>query len=102
MRSLLLVLLLALALLTACGEELAEGRRHLQELCTDTALREPYLDFYWDDLRSHQPELWAEALAKCTETCPSAVNCAPVRSVASWYRSEDAAADPSIPEGNEE
>ncbi len=59
---------------------------HLEQLCQQQEVREEYLDFYWDDLRTHQPELWAQALATCTESCPDAVNCGPVLSVASWYQ----------------
>ncbi len=90
------LLALVLLLITACKtSETAEGLRHLQQLCSAQELRESYLDFYWDDLRSHQPELWAEALRTCTETCPSAVNCAPVLSVDSWYRQAPVASEPS-------
>ncbi len=92
-------LALGLCLLAACrAADPPEARRHLEQLCSAQQLREQYLDFYWDDLRSHQPELWAEALRTCTEACPSSVNCAPVLSVASWYRQPTAAADPSITE----
>ncbi len=70
------------------------GKRHLADLCADLAIREQYLDFYWDDLRSHRPEMWAEALATCTEVCPGAVNCAPVLSVASWYDHPAVTTDP--------
>ncbi len=89
---------LALALLLlACGDaEPSDGQRHIHQLCSSQELREPYLDFYRDDVRSHQPELWHEALRKCTENCPDAVNCAPVLSVASWYRPAPVASDPSI------
>ena len=46
-----LVLLLALA---ACETpDPSEGRRHLEQLCDPQPLREEYLDFYWDDLRTH-------------------------------------------------
>ncbi len=95
-------LIFGLLFLSACGgEELARAGRHLEELCSSSELSELYLDFYWDDLRSHQPELWAEALRQCTEICPSAVNCGPVLSVASWYRT-DAATDPFITGATEE
>jgi hypothetical protein len=85
MRHLKLLALLALAACQAAGP--SAGPRHLAQLCDSQRIREEYLDFYWDDLRSHQPELWAEALEKCRRVCPQAVNCAPVLSVASWYQS---------------
>lgn len=93
LRSALLLALLALA---ACrGGDPRDGRRHLESLCDQERMREEYLDFYWDDLRSHAPELWAEALATCTETCPDAVNCGPVLSVAAWYAPVPATIDAS-------
>ncbi len=86
------LMILALA---ACGRADTEAaRRHLEHLCDEQEIQEEYLDFYWDDLRTHQPEVWAEALATCAETCPPAVNCAPVLSVASWYQHAPVIADP--------
>lgn len=76
------LLLLALA---ACGDEGPAEGAHLEQLCSPDPPRAEYLDFYFDDLRTHQPELWSEALEICTEACPAALRCAPVRSVASWY-----------------
>jgi len=76
------------ALLALVGCQRADtdaGLRHLEHLCDVQGMREDYLDFYWDDLRSNQPELWAQALGTCSEICPDAVNCGPVLSVASWY-----------------
>ena len=82
----LLYLVLVLPALSACHDaELTTAQRHLEQLCEAQPAREEYLDFYWDHLRSHQPELWDRALATCRETCPRAVNCGPVLSVASWY-----------------
>ena len=93
-RSLLMVLLLLLAS-TACDPaDPAAFERHLEQLCDQPQVREEYLDFYWDDLRAHQPELWAQALATCSDSCPEAVNCGPVLSVASWYELPVAAAQP--------
>ncbi len=93
-RSLSFLLFLLLGL-TACDQVDSPALgRHLEQLCDQQEVREEYLDFYWDDLRTHQPELWAEALATCTESCPDAVNCGPVLSVASWYQHPVAAAQP--------
>ncbi len=81
-----LVHCIGLLLLTACQSADPDAlQRHLEGLCDQQQVREEYLDFYWDDLRSHQPELWQEAFSTCTESCPDAVNCGPVLSVASWY-----------------
>ncbi|MCP3960782.1 MAG: hypothetical protein GY719_23300 [bacterium] len=77
--------LLVFALVACDGTGHPEAGRHLERLCDQEQLREEYLDFYWDDLRTRQPELWVQALATCTARCPAAVNCAAVRSVASWY-----------------
>lgn len=78
--------LLAFLILAACeSHDPTAFTRHLEGLCDQQEIREEYLDFYWDDLRSHQPHLWARALDTCTDTCPDAVNCGPVLSVASWY-----------------
>ena len=61
LRCLLLLGLLALA---ACqGDDSRDGHRHLESLCDQERMREEYLDFYWDDLRTHAPELWSQALA---------------------------------------
>ena len=84
-------LALCLALLAACQAHPPEAARHLEQICADQPAREEYLDFYWDNVRSHHPDLWAEALARCRLSCPQAVNCAPVLSVASWH--EPAAID---------
>ena len=86
-RADLLRLAFGLLLLAGCGDAgPPDAQRHLEQLCNAEQLAERYLDFYWDDLRSHRPELWAEALRRCTEDCPAAVNCGPVLSVDSWYR----------------
>ena len=88
-------LCLACLLSAACqGADSDAVLRHVEQLCERQDVREEYLDFYWDDLRSHQPELWAEALATCRRTCPDAVNCGPVLSVASWYQQPAAVSDP--------
>jgi len=87
------VAVLALLALQGCERaDTAAGERHLEHLCDAERMREDYLDFYWDDLRSNQPELWAQALGTCRETCPDAVNCAPVLSVAAWYQRAPTAA----------
>ncbi len=80
------IYLIGLLALTACeSTDPTAVQRHVEHLCDQQEVRAEYLDFYWDDLRSHQPELWADALSTCSETCPDAVNCGPVLSVASWY-----------------
>lgn len=77
---------LALVVLVACGRaDSSDDKRFLEELCSSEQMREEYLDFYWDDVRNQEPALWAEALERC-EICPQAINCAPVLSVESWYR----------------
>ncbi len=90
-RAVCLLFVLASA---ACRPATDTGSRRLEDLCAEIEIREQYLDFYWDDLRGHRPEIWAEALATCTETCPGAVNCAPVLSVASWYEHSAVTTDP--------
>ena len=77
----ILILLLAL-LTTGCAKETSQP---LAGLCGEEKAAGAYLDFYWDDVRTHQPELWSRALTQCFEQCPEAVSCAPVRSVATWY-----------------
>ena len=71
--------------LTACDAEERAAEGHLEQLCSPDPVRAEYLDFYFDDLRTHEPELWSEALETCTRACPAALGCAPVRSVAAWY-----------------
>ncbi len=83
-----------LLLITCESTDPAAVQRHLEGVCDQQEAREEYLDFYWDDLRSHQPELWAQALDTCTQVCPDAVNCGPVLSVASWYRTPPPSPNP--------
>lgn len=94
MTRLRLVFYLAVLLGPLACKSAETGKRHLESLCDQEQVLEQYLDFYWDDVRSHQPEIWAQAISTCTETCPEAVNCGPVRSVASWYAP---APDPTHP-----
>ncbi len=86
---------LALVVLPACeSADPTAALRHVEHLCEQEEVRVEYLDFYWDDLRTRQPELWDAALDTCTDTCPDAVNCGPVLSVASWYEPTSAGAQP--------
>ena len=82
MRRLALGLCLALAV-CGCGDGDREGYAALGDLCA--GIEGEYLDFYFDDLRSRQPDLWSRVLTTCLETCPASDSCAPVRSVALWY-----------------
>ncbi len=81
MRAVVAVLVLALGV-CGCTEDGSEAQLALGDLCA--GIEGEYLDFYFDDLRARQPDLWSRALATC-KTCPASDGCAPVRSVASWY-----------------
>lgn len=84
MRRLTLCLCLATALaFTSCRGNGHKAARTLGDPCAGT--HGEYLDFYFDDLRSHQPNLWSRVLSTCVATCPASEGCAPVRSVARWY-----------------
>ncbi len=94
-------LFVALVILPACENTDPEAvLRHVERLCEQEEVRVEYLDFYWDDLRTHHSELWDQALRICAGTCPDAVNCGPVLSVASWYDQTPVATEPINPESS--
>ena len=92
------ILCIAPWILTACENvDPLAVQHHIENLCGQEEVRTEYLDFYWDDLRTNQPEIWTQALGTCNETCPDAVNCGPVLSVASWYQQTPLATRPPNP-----
>ena len=96
---------LVITALLACQNETPPTVSPVEALCSDSQETIDYADFYWDNLRTTDPELFRRALSICSRQCPRSDACAPVLSVALWYRRETPSATEPIvpnPEGRQE
>ena len=79
-------LLFGATLLLACQTDPPPSSSPVEALCSDSAKTLDYADFYWDNLRTTNLELFNRALSICSRQCPQSDACAPVLSVALWYK----------------
>ena len=97
-----LILLFLATILTSCQAETPPAASPVEALCTDSHDTIDYADFYWDHLRTTDPDLFRRALSICSRQCPGSEPCAPVLSVARWYEPVSPASSNSTESNREE